>query len=177
MTILQASLTNIYRSLDDYLTVNLVDANGAPVSIRHHGQRRFIPPADAPWIEAHYDLVALDSRFLNLAGPRVAGSRPEPVATERRGALQLNLFQRARAFATRYTTAAMRDLVLDAFPEGGLIPIYDWAEFNVTGEVVHEGDIVMDGVTEHVLDTGGQSGVIQHVVEVRTRYWEIVTRA
>jgi hypothetical protein len=35
---------------------------------------------------------------------------------------------------------------------------------------------MVDGVKEHVLDNGYDSGLAQHVIQVATRYLEIFTR-
>lgn len=163
------SLTNVYGSLDLYLQAALVDAQGQPLALRLHGVRRFVPPVEDPWIEAHYDFLGLSAAFQRQIGGSILG-------THRQGYLQLNLYQRARVFTTRYTTAGMRDLVVAAFPDGGIAPIYDLsvADANTPAPVV--GAFILDGVQEHVLDTGQQSGIIQHVLQVATRYLEHFTR-
>jgi hypothetical protein len=178
VAILAASLANVYASLDAYLMAHLVDAQGLPLALRLHGVRRFVPPTEDPWVEVHYDFLGLGSTFKNLAGRRIEGIRPQPVAVERTGYLQINCYQRARIFSTRYTTAAVCDLVSDVFVEGSLIPVYDWSAVTESGgEPRQEAVLVCDGTKSHVADSGMQSGVIQHVIECATRYWEISTRA
>lgn len=178
MALLQASLANVYQSLDAYLGVALVDAQGAPLALRPHGVRRFVPPADAPWVEAHYDFLGLGDTYLGLAGPSLGGTRPYPIGTARSGYLQLNCYQRARVFRQRYTTAAVRDLVVDAFPDGGLIPIHDWSQVTDSGgEPIQEAVLVINGCKDHVQDMGLESGLVQHIVQIATRYWELTTRA
>ena len=161
------SLENVYYALDTYLHTHLVLAAG--LDVRLHGVRRFIPPVDAPWIEAHYDFLGLQSDFRRQTG-RYADDALI-YATERQGNLQLNIYQRARLWSTRYTTAAARDAVIAAFPEAGLIPIPD-----STGGTDAQGMLILDGCQEHVQDTGIQSGIIQHVVQIKTRYLEHYTR-
>lgn len=163
------SLENVYASLDLYLQTSLVDAAGVPLALRLHGVRRFVPPVDAPWVEAHYDFLGLTADFQRQIGGSVFG-------THRRGFLQLNLYQRARVFTTRYLTAGMRDLVMSAFPDGGVIPIYDVSQPDALLTLNAVGSFILDGVQEHVQDTGQQSGVIQHVLQIATRYLEHFTR-
>ena len=158
------SLANVYASLDLYLQTSLVDAQGQPIALRLHGVRRFVPPVDAPWVEAHYEFLGLTGDFQRQVGGGIFG-------THRRGFLQLDLYQRARVFTTRYVTAGMRDLVVAAFPEGGIVPIYD-----LSGTLLEVGSLILDGIQEHVQDTGQQSGIIQHVLQVGTRYLEEFTR-
>ena len=168
MAVLAAgSLTNVYGSLDIYCQANLADEAG--LTVRLHGVSRFVPPVDDAWVEVHYDFLGLQGAFRRQVGRG-------QLATERQGFLQCDIFQRARVFTTRYTTAAARDLVVAAFPEGGIITIYD-----VTGaapDTPYEavGALIVDGLQEHVQDTGLRSGVIQHVVQIQTRYLEHFTR-
>jgi hypothetical protein len=162
------SLTNVYASLDLYLQSQLVTTAG--LTVRLHGVRRFVPPIDTPWVEAHYDFLGLQQVFQRHAG---AGQ----FATDRQGYLQLNIFQRMLVFPQRYTTAAARDLVIAAFPEGGLLPIYDVAGAAPNSDPVQVGDMIIDGTKEHVIDTGIRGPVTQHVVQVDTRYLEFFTRA
>lgn len=177
MTLFAAgSLANIYAALDAYLTDHLVTIAG--LSLRLHGIRRFIPPVDTPWIEAHYDLLGLQSQFLRQTGGALPSSQhpgyDEAVyGTERRGELQLNIYQRARFFLTRYTTAMARDRVVAAFPDSTLIPVTD-----SIGERPNDvvGNIITGDTTDAVLDTGLHSGVIQHVIHIQTRYIERYTR-
>jgi hypothetical protein len=176
MPILSGSLANVYASLDRYLAAALVDAHGVPLALRLHGVRRFVPPSEAPWVEAHYDFVGLSNRYLGLAGGRIA--QGQPIGVERSGYLQLNCYQRARTFSQRYTLAHTRDIVVNAFPEGEIIPIYNWNDIEEAGgDAVQEGSLVCDGVKEHTQDTGMESGVLQHIVQVMVRYWELATRA
>ena len=171
------SLANIYAALDAYLTEQLVTSAG--FALRLHGVRRFVPPIDAPWVEAHYGFLGLQAQFLRQTGGTIASARwpgyDESVyGTERRGYLQLNLYQRARFFMQRYTTAAMRDVVVGSFADGTILPVYD-----IVGERTAElvGNIIADGIdNEHVLDDGLKSSVIQHVLQIRTRYLERYTR-
>src|SRR6266853_6133377 len=167
MPILSGSLQNVYQSLDVYLTANLLFSDGSPISIRLHGIRRFIPPQTLPWVEAHYDFLGLNDTFMNRVG--MTGAGVPRIATQREGYLQLNCFQSARSFTTRYTTSMMRDLVVGQFLDGELIDIHDYS----TDPPGQDGWIVVDGVKDHVVDTGLHSGVIQHVVQIATRYLEI----
>lgn len=170
MAILSGSLANVYASLDQYLTANLLFSDGAAVPLRLHGVRRFVPPATAPWIEAHYDFLGLNSVFMNRVG--VTGGGVPRIATQREGYLQLNCYQRARSFSTRYTTSMIRDLVIGAFPEGEIITILDYV-----GTQEPDGSLIIDGTQDHVADNGLHSGVVQHVVQVSMRYLEIFTRS
>ncbi len=174
----QGKLQNIYDGLDRWLTAELTTKTG--LMVRAHGVRRFVPPVDDPWVEAHYDFLGMQSQFLRQAGGtrdtgRFPGYDDAVYATERRGQLQLNLFQRARFFATRYVTAIARDKVVAAFPDGTVIPIYDVASGGDTGAPL-AGNIITSDITEHVLDDGLRSGLIQHVVLIDTRYLELYTR-
>jgi hypothetical protein len=168
MPLVAASLAHVYSAIDSYLAAQLVMADGTPVVVKLHGVRRFVPPSDAPWVEAHYDFLGLQQTFRNRTGQQVASGAM--VATERQGYLQLNCYQRARVFAQRYTAALVRDVVIGAFPDGEQIPILD--DIGVPEAVLR-----FDGTQEHQLDTGSQSGVIQMVIQVMTRYWELATRS
>jgi hypothetical protein len=139
------------------------------LTLRLHGTRRFIPPVDDPWVELHYDFLGLQSEFRRQTGRWNDDKLIQ--ATERQGNLQCNIYQRARQWATRYTTATARDLVMSAFPEGTVIHIY--AESGTGAEV---GALILDGSQEHVQDQGMQSGLIEHVIQIRTRYLEHFTR-
>lgn len=166
-------LQNVYASIDAYLQEHLLDAEGNAITVRLHGVRRFVPPVDAPWVEAHYDFLGIQSQYRRQMGS-LAGVSIH--STERQGHLQLNIFQRARVFSTRYTTAAVRDLVVAVLPEGHLLSIRDYAH-QVEGTTPDQvGLLVIDGLNEQVLDTGMRSGVIQHMVQCRTRYLEPFTR-
>lgn len=169
MVLVVNSLTHVHAALDAYLTANLLFADGSPVDLQLHGVRRFIRDSDLPWVEAHYDFLGLQQTYWNRAGQQAALAI---IGTQREGYLQLNLYQRARVFATRYTTAIIRDIVVGAFPDGELIPVYDDAPL-----VVQEGNLVLDGIQEHVVDTGLHSGVVQHVLQVFIRYLELYTRS
>jgi len=160
------NLVNIYGSLDAYIE----NALGNAITIRFHGVRRFIPPVDDPWLEVHYDFLGLQSEFRRQTGRWNDDKLIQ--ATERQGNLQLNVYQRARVWATRYTTAAARDLVMGAFPEGLVMNVYDYSRLH--GPRV--GSLIFDGSQEHVQDQGMQSGLIQHVIQIRTRYLEMFTR-
>jgi len=168
MAIIANSLQHVYAALDRYLTAVLVFPDLSLVPLQLHGVRRFTRTTDIPWVEAHYDFLGLQQTFLNRAGQQAA---LPIIGTQREGYLQLNCYQRARTFATRYTTATIRDLVVGAFPDGELIPVY--ADDTTT----HEGNLIIDGVQEHVVDTGYHSGVVQHVIQVAMRYWELYTRS
>src|SRR5204862_8332598 len=131
--------------------------------------------------EAHYDFLGLQSQFLRQTGGALPNVR-DPSGDEaiygtfRIGQLQINLYQRARTFRTRYTTAHMRDVVVNAFPDGRIIPVY-----NVTGAsdigAALVGNVIMNGLrSEHVIDNGYHSGVIQHICQFDTRYIERYTR-
>lgn len=172
-------LQNIYDALDRWLAAELV--TGAGLVVRDHGVRRFVPPADDPWIEAHYDFLGLQSQFLRQAGwtrdnTRFPGYDESVYATERRGQLQLNVFQRARTFTTRYTTAVARDKVVAAFSDGAVIPVYDVASGISEGAPL-AGNIICDGIEgESVVDDGMRSGLTQHALMIATRYLELFTR-
>ncbi len=166
------SLANVYASLDQYLTDTLV--TGAGVALQGHGVRQFIPPTDDPWVQAHYDFLGLQSLYQRQIG-RVTDT-VAILGTERRGYLQLNLYQRARVWATRYTTAAIRDVVVGAFPEGSMMPVYDYTGMTHGGTLDEVGVMIFDGLKEHVQDTGIRSGMIQHVLQIATRYLEHYTR-
>lgn len=170
------SLENIYHALDRYLTEKILTEAG--VALRLHGVRRFIPPVDDPWIEVHYDFLGLQSQFLRQTGGEIANAkRPgydEAVyGTFRLGHLQLNAYQRARVFRTRYTTARMRDIVVNAFPDTTVIPVYAVSDEQPDTLI---GNVLCGDITENVVDTGIQSGVIQHALVVQTRYIERYTR-
>ena len=160
-------LDNVYASLDRYVTIQLVDSAG--FAVRLHGVRRFVPPVDDPWIECHYDFLGLQESFRRQIGGGAFG-------VERQGYLQLNCYQRTRVFTQRYTTARMRDTVVGAFPEGSFIPVYDFAGEAPDTPPEEVALVVIDGLQEHVQDTGLRSGIMQHVLQVRTRYLEHFTR-
>lgn len=168
MALVAATLEHVYATLDAYVATQLLFADGTPVALKRHGVRRFVPPSDAPWVEAHYDFLGLQRAFRNRTGQQVASG--VMIATERQGYLQLNCYQRARVYAARYTTALIRDIVVRAFPEGEQIAITDDAGSP-------EAVLVFDGTQEHQIDTGINSGVVQMVVQVATRYWELSTRS
>ena len=161
------SLVNVYAAWDTYLTAQLITTGG--LSVRLHGVRRFIPPADDPWVEAHYQFLGVQSQYQRHVGPSLYG-------TERHGFLQLTLFQRARVSTTRYTIAAARDRVVTAFPEGGIVPVYDDASADINGVAPQVAVIILDGLNEQSQDDGKYTGVMQHVVTVATRYLEEYTR-
>lgn len=165
MTILAAgSLVNIQGSLDVYITTAIPG-----LAVRLHGVRRFVPPVDDPWVEVHYDFLGLQSAYRRQTGRWADDQLIQ--ATERQGNLQVNIYQRARLWATRYTTAVARDLVMAAFPEGTVIHIYDNGG---SGDGV--GALIFDGSQEHVQDQGMRSGLTQHVIQIRTRYLEHFVR-
>ena len=166
-------LENVYASLDAYLQETLLDSTGVPLAIRLHGVRRFVPPIDDPWIEIHYDFLGVQSQFQRYTDKQ---NGVTVHSVDRRGYLQLNIYQRARVFRTRYTTAHARDLVVTALPEGHIIPIRDYAHMvpDVTPDEV--GLLVIDGLNESVNDTGQDSGITQHMVQCSTRYLEPYTR-
>ena len=146
-------------------------ADGSAIPLRLHGVRRFVPPGGSPWVEAHYDFLGLQSQWMNRAG-QLRENR-SIYATERSGYLQLNLYQLASTFTTRYTTASIRDAVVTAFHEGSLIRVYDLDDVSQP----QEGWLVSDGLKEHVQDTGYLSGIIQHILQISMRYMELYTRA
>src|SRR5262245_32137607 len=113
MTLVANSLSHVYQALDTFLTNNLLFSDGSAIPLRLHGVRRFVPPGDVPWVEAHYDFLGLQSQWMNRAGQY--RENRSIYATQRSGYLQLNLYQRAPTFTTRYTTAAIRDAVVTAF--------------------------------------------------------------
>ena len=162
------TLTNVYASLDVYLQNQLVVAAG--LAVRLHAGRRFVPPVDDPWVECHYDFLGLQNAFRRQIGRGV-------LATERQGYVQLNVYQRARVFRTRYTTVQARDAVVAAFPEGGLIAVYDVTDALPDTDLDRVGVVIIDGTQEHVLDVGLKSGITQRVVQIATRYLEHFTRA
>lgn len=169
----EGSLTNVYASIDRYLQEQFVDA--ATMQVRFHGERRFVPPTDAPWLEAHYTFLGLQQSYLRQIRGLPTGE--DVFGVHRIGHLQLNIFQRARVFTTRYTTAVARDLVVSAFPEAGMIGIYDYANQAPDSAAAQVGVLILNGLQEHVQDDGYRSGVIQHVLLVQTRYIEQYTRA
>lgn len=162
------SLANVYQSLDKHIQMTLIDDAG--LSVQLHGVRRFVPPGDAAWVTVHYDFLGLQAQHRR----QLYGS---VFATERLGYLQLNVFQRARIFTQRYTTAAARDTVVGAFPEGSIIEIYDYTGALPDTEPAGAGVLIVDETTETVADTGLESGLIQHVIQVATRYLEHYTRS
>lgn len=174
MALLAVSLQNVYQSLDAYLTAVLLFPDGAPIALKGHGVRRFVPPPVDPWVEAHYNFLGLDDTFMGRVGQ---GDGPQRFAVQRSGYLQLNLYQRARVFTTRYTTAFIRDVVYAQFPEGGLIDVLDYTGTLPDVAPEKQASVILDGITENVVDTGDQSGVIQHVLRVQTRYVENYSRA
>lgn len=166
------SLTNVYASIDQYLQERFVDPG--LLTVRLHGERRFVPPVDDPWLEAHYTFLHLQSLYRRQVRGLPTGE--DVFGVHREGHLQLNLFQRARVFTTRYTTAATRDLVVDAFPEAGMLQIYDYTGQAPDTAPVPVGLLIFDGIQEHVQDDGYDSGIIQHVLQIQTRYLEQYTR-
>lgn len=179
MALLGGSLQNVYLSIDKYLQENLLNADGTPIALRLHGERRFVPPPDAPWVESHYEFLGMDQLFHRNAGPSISTGNGflDVLSTERRGQLQLNLYQRARVFAQRYVTSVIRDLVITAFPDGGLMPIYNYAQVSEPATpLTQESTLIFDGVTEQVLDTALNTSIIEHVVTIQTRYFEEYTR-
>jgi hypothetical protein len=175
MPIVAANLTNVYASLDKYLSDHLLFPDGSAIALRLHNQRRFIPPVDDPWAEVHFDFLGLNTSFRNRVSRTSAGV--PTLATERSGYLQLNLFQRARIFATRYLLTSVRDVVAGAFAEGDLIEVLDFASINAPPTYAKEGWLVVDGTKEHQIDNAINSGVVQMVVQIQTRYLEIYTRS
>lgn len=175
MAVLAAgSLQNVYASLDRYCQEQLVD--GAGLTVKLHGIRRFIVPVDAPWVEISYAFLGLSQQHVRQMYSRVPGMPMDVVGTARSGHLQVDVFQRARVFTQRYTTAVARDIVVGAFPEGGLIEIYNYSEILPDMHPTGVGVIIVDGITESVLDTGIESGVTQHNLQIATRYLEHFTR-
>lgn len=175
MAIVSNSLENIYLSLDAFLQANLRYADNSPVALHLHGVRRFIPPVDLPWVEAHYDFLGLQSEFRGRVSPTSTGRWV--VAREPSGYLQLNCYQRARRYADRYTTAAIRDIVIGAFPEGELVEVRDYETTNTPATMELEGWVVVDGIQEHTVDSGINSGVVQCVIQIKVRYLELSTRS
>jgi hypothetical protein len=175
MAVLAAgSLANVYASLDAYCTTHLIDSAGLAVKL--HGVRRFIVPVDAPWVEVSYAFLGLQSQHVRQMYSRTPGMPMDVYGTARSGQLQVDIFQRARIFIQRYTTAAARDIVVGAFPEGSLIEIYDYAGVPPDTAPDSVGVIILDGLTETVEDMGMESGVTHHVIQVQTRYLEHFTR-
>lgn len=170
MAIIANSLANVYASLDAYLQANLLFADLSPIPLQLHGVRRFLHNFDLPWVEAHYDFLTLGATFMNRAGQQAA---LPIIGSMRSGYLQLNAFQRARTFSQRYTTASIRDVIVGAFPDGEIMPVYDY----VGSSMVQEGSFIFDGTKDHVMDTGYHSGIVQHVVQIETRYLELYTRS
>lgn len=169
MAILAAgSLQNVYASLDRYCQEQLSDAAG--LSVKLHGVRRFVPPTDAPWVEIAYNFLGMQAQHHRQIYEGVVG-------TSRIGHLQVSIFQRARIFAQRYTTAQARDTVVAAFPEGSIIEVYGYSDVLPDMEPAIVGAIVLHETTEQVLDDGMESGVTQHVLTIQTRYLEHFTRA
>ena len=169
------SLTNVYASLDRYIQEKLID--GAGLSVKTHGTRRFVPPADAPWVEVMYNFLCLTQQHVRQMYSRVPLQPMDVYGTARSGHIQCNVFQRARQFTTRYVTALARDIVVGAFPEGGLIQIFDYSDALPDTEPNGVGVIIMDGLTETVTDVGMESGITQHTIMIQTRYLEHFTRS
>ena len=167
------SLANVYASIDRYLQEQFVET--ALLVVRLHGVRRFVPPVDDPWLEAHYGFLGIQEQYRRQIRGLPTGE--DVFGIHRDGYLQLNLFQRARVFPTRYTTAAARDSVVAAFPEAGMLQIYDYTGQAPDTAPAPVGLLIFDGIQEHVADEGYQSGIIQHVLQVSTRYLEQYTRA
>src|SRR3990167_6623377 len=175
MAVLAAgSLTNVYASLDAYCTTQLIDAAG--LSVKLHGVRRFVVPVDAPWVEVSYAFLGLQSQHVRQMYSRTPQTPMDVYGTARSGQLQLDIFQRARIFTQRYTTAAARDIVVGAFPEGSMIEIYDYTGVPPDTPPAGVGVIILDGLTETVEDSGMESGVTHHVLQIATRYLEHFTR-
>jgi len=177
MALLPAGLMeNVYASLDRYLTEQLVTAGG--LTLRGHAERRFIPPVDDPWVEAHYDYLGLWGEYRHRITSTDLGARVYGV--DRNGYLQLNIYRRARTFATRYLLGRPRDVVVSAFPEGGQIALYDYAHAVVgpSGSIEPElvGAIIVDYVQEHTQDTGYRTACMQHIVQVYMHWLEHFTR-
>ena len=166
------SLANVYASIDRYLQEQFVDTG--LLMVRLHGVRRFVPPTDAAWLEAHYAFLGLQGEYRRQI--RGLPSGEDVFGIHRDGHLQLNLFQRARVFTTRYTTAAARDLVVNAFPEAGMLQLYDYTSQAPDTAPEPVGLLIFHGIQEHVADEGYESGVIQHVLQIQTRYLEQYTR-
>ncbi len=167
------SLTNVYASLDRYLTEQFLDTN--LLAVKLHGVRRFVPPTDDPWLEAHYAFLGLQGQYRRQI--RGLQSGEDVFGIHRDGYLQLNIYQRARVFMQRYTTAAPRDLVVNAFPEAGMMGIYDYVNQAPDSAPAQVGVLQWDGIQEHCADDGYKSGLTQHVIQVSTRYLEQYTRA
>ena len=170
-------LQNIYRSLDRYALEQLVTNRG--LTVRYHGERRFVPPVDAAWAELHYEFLGLSGVFRRAISVRVNDdtTRETVQASERQGMLQVNVFQRARTFATRYLIYAARDVVVEAFPESLSLAIYDYQNAVDPDPPAQVGLLQFAGYTEHTQDLALRSGVLQHVVQIYTRYLEgFVTR-
>lgn len=172
MTLLaRGSLANVYASLDKYLLETIAAApedGGAGLALHLHGVRQFIPPVDAPWVQVHYDFLGLQSQYFHLANATQYAREPQ-------GYLQFNVYQRARVWANRYLTAAARDAVVNVFPEGKILSIYDFSDTN-TDMPEECGYFHIEHTKEHIQDMGLQSGVTQHVIQVFTRYFEYFTR-
>ena len=171
MTLLaRGSLVNVYASLDAYLTQVLVTPppDGPGLTVNLPGVRHFNPPIDDPWVVPYYDFLGLQNQYMHLANAT-------QYVTERQGYLQLNIYQRARIWTQRYLTASARDQVVNAFPDGKIIVIYDYSNLD-NPEPDDVGYFHVDGLKEHVQDSGLKSGVIQHIVQVSTRYFEYFTR-
>ena len=168
-------MENVYASLDVYLAAQLTD-NG--LTVRNHAERRFIPPADDPWVEAHYDSLGLWGDYRHRVTSTDLGARVFGV--DRCGYLQLNIYRRARTFASRYLLGAPRDLVVSAFPEGGHIALYDYANAVIgpSGEIEPDlvGAILIDSIQEHTQDMGYRSAVMQHIVQIYLHWLEHFTR-
>lgn len=168
----EGALANVYASLDRYLAEQFIET--ALLVVRLHGVRRFVPPVDAPWLEAHYAFLGLQGHYRRQIRGLSGGE--DVFGIHRDGYLQLNLFQRARIFTQRYTTAAGRDVVVNAFPEAGMIGIFDYVNQIPDTTPVRIGVLQWNGITEACVDDGYQSGVTQHMLQVQTRYLEQYTR-
>jgi hypothetical protein len=65
MAIVAGSLQNVHQSIDRYLQDNLLFRDGTAIPLRLHGQRRFVVLPELPWVEVHYDFIALQNTFMN----------------------------------------------------------------------------------------------------------------
>ena len=166
------ALTNVYASLDRYLTEQFVDTG--LLTVRFHNQRRFIPPIDDPWTEWTYNFLGLQRDYLRQIRGFSGGE--DIFGVQRRGYLQCDIFQRTRVFTQRYSTVRARDVVVNAFPEAGMMGIYDYVNQQPDTDPVKVGLLVFDGVTEHVLTSTTSGALIQRVLEIATRYIEQFTR-
>lgn len=162
-------LENIHLSIDQYIS-NTLSAFSAGL-VHLHGTYKFNPPASGAWIRLHYDLISQNRKFYRQAGR--AGATSNQFATEVAGTIDVTIAEHVRNWTGRNTLFSARDDVVSAFPEGNFIPVKDIASTVSTTEI---GQILIDGITDRLIDSGEDSGLIQWSVGVQVRYLELFTK-